>query len=207
MWLRSHPNPPVLEHLSFRVGNQLFFVHVVDIDRKVHGPGTIHGLKSVADGNNGHACILLMKKDLIGNWAAVGGNEGLFDIDSQEPIDPFSLITEEKIEMSSWEIHDMGVQVVRDYIQKQGFELMSWQSNPQVDPAIWFVGESKGPEYIVVRAAHHERPERPENWNDISMGCSRMSKIGHFASVGLISARNLPLWRGGGMMISFHGLE
>lgn len=27
-WLRAHPYPPVLEHLSFRLGNQLFFVRV-----------------------------------------------------------------------------------------------------------------------------------------------------------------------------------
>lgn len=38
-WLRGHPNPPFLEHLSFRLGNQLFFVRVEDIDQKVKGPG------------------------------------------------------------------------------------------------------------------------------------------------------------------------
>ena len=26
-----------------------------------------------------------------------------------------------------WEVHDMAVQVVRNHLQKQGFELMSWQ--------------------------------------------------------------------------------
>jgi hypothetical protein len=31
-WLRSHLNPPFLEHLSFRLGNQLFFVRVEDED-------------------------------------------------------------------------------------------------------------------------------------------------------------------------------
>jgi hypothetical protein len=29
-WLRAHPSPPFLEHLSFRLGNQLFFVRVVE---------------------------------------------------------------------------------------------------------------------------------------------------------------------------------
>ena len=31
-WLRNNPYPPFLEHLSFRLGNQLFFVRVEDID-------------------------------------------------------------------------------------------------------------------------------------------------------------------------------
>lgn len=25
-WLRAHVSPPILEHLSFRLGNQLFFI-------------------------------------------------------------------------------------------------------------------------------------------------------------------------------------
>ena len=31
-WLRAHLNPPFLEHLSFRLGNQLFFIQLQDVD-------------------------------------------------------------------------------------------------------------------------------------------------------------------------------
>ena len=37
-WLRADLSPPFLEHLSFRLGNQLFFVRIEDVDNKVHGP-------------------------------------------------------------------------------------------------------------------------------------------------------------------------
>lgn len=37
-WLRAHPYPPVLEHLSFRLGNQLFFVRIEDVSGNVEGP-------------------------------------------------------------------------------------------------------------------------------------------------------------------------
>jgi hypothetical protein len=43
-WLRAHPYPPFLEHLSFRLGNQLFFVRIEDVDGKAQGPGTSVGL-------------------------------------------------------------------------------------------------------------------------------------------------------------------
>lgn len=43
-WLRAHPYPPFLEHLSFRLGNQLFFVRVEDVGGKVLGPGSVRGL-------------------------------------------------------------------------------------------------------------------------------------------------------------------
>tara|TARA_R110001583_G_scaffold195118_1_gene369267 strand:+ start:9619 stop:9852 length:234 start_codon:yes stop_codon:yes gene_type:complete len=34
-WLRVHPYPPLLEHLSVRPGNQLFFVRDDDVDERV----------------------------------------------------------------------------------------------------------------------------------------------------------------------------
>ena len=48
-------NPPFLGHLSFRLGNRLFFVRVEDVDGKAHGPGTIRGLATAARDANGHA--------------------------------------------------------------------------------------------------------------------------------------------------------
>lgn len=54
-WLRAHLNPPFLEHLSFRLGNQLFFLRVEDEEDQIEGPGSLQGLLSVADGCKGHA--------------------------------------------------------------------------------------------------------------------------------------------------------
>ena len=45
--------------------------------------------------------------------------------------------------MTDWEVHDVAVQVVRDHIVSDlGFELMSSQGKPSVDPSLWFVGET-----------------------------------------------------------------
>jgi hypothetical protein len=43
-WLRAHPYPPFLEHLSFRLGNQLFFVRIEDVDGKAQLPEVLVGL-------------------------------------------------------------------------------------------------------------------------------------------------------------------
>jgi hypothetical protein len=77
-WLRAHPYPPVLEHLSFRLGNQLFFVRVEDVDGKVDGPGSMRGLNSIAEGCQGHACLMPMKKKIFGGgWVADASGWGL----------------------------------------------------------------------------------------------------------------------------------
>ena len=218
-WLRAHPYPPFLEHLSFRLGNQLFFVRVEDVDGKVKGPGCLRGLHTVAEGNHGHACIMFMEKKLFGDeWEPERNGWGLVDAKTKKFIDPIALVTEEKIEMTSWELQDMTVQVVRDYLNRKNYQVMSWQSNPAVDPAIWFVGDSARPEWVVVRATRYpaNRASRPRNWQAISSQCAHMSQTGHFASVAIANSAQpfksenepvVPLWRGHAMYMRFVGLE
>lgn len=218
-WLRAHPYPPFLEHLSFRLGNQLFFVRVEDVDGVVQGPGNPRGAITAAQMANGRACILPMRKKPIGGeWIADMPGWGLVDAASRRPLNPVTMVTDQKIEMSPWEVHDMAVDVVRSYLDKQGLELMSWQANPEVDPSIWFVGKTKGPEWVVVRSAKFpaNSATRPANWQAIAAGCSKMSSTGHFASVALVSVDQpfesaseapVPLWRGHAMHVRFTGLE
>ena len=86
-WLRAHPYPPFLENLSFRLGNQLFFVRIEDVDGKAQGPGTLRGLAAAARDANGHACILPMKKKLFGgSWVANMPGWGLLNADTRKPI-------------------------------------------------------------------------------------------------------------------------
>lgn len=149
-WLRSHLNPPFLEHLSFRLGNQLFFIRIEDADNVLEVPGSRAGLRAIASGCNGHACLMPMAQR-GGNWNPLQPGWGLLDALSGKPVDPPSIVSDEKIAMTDWELHDFAVQVVRDHLSQRGSQLMSWQGNPSVYPSIWFVGDD-GPEWVVVRA-------------------------------------------------------
>ncbi|MFO1414903.1 MAG: hypothetical protein U1F10_13535 [Burkholderiales bacterium] len=188
-WLRAHPYPPFLEHLSFRLGNQLFFVRVEDSDGHVQGPGGVHGLISVAKAANGVACLLRMRHKLGGAWAPEIRGWGLVDAKTGLAFDPVALVTEAKVEMTPWELHDFAVQVVRKHLESQGLRLMSWQANPEVDPSIWFFGKGNQPEWVVVRCVKYPSSEapRPSNWSVIANRCERLSPVGHFASVSLVS--------------------
>lgn len=218
-WLKASLTPPFLEHFSFRLGNQLFFVRVEDIDKEVQSPGTLDGLLSIADGCNGHACLMYMKRK-GDEWNCVVPSWGLLDARTEKPIDPVALITDKKIVMTDWELQDFAVQVVRDNLKSDGKEIMSWQSNPNIDPSIWFVGDS-GPEWIVVRAARW--PEReavsPSNVEKIAEQCASIGKVGHFASVSAANSNDpfdptakesgnyIPLYRGEGIEVSYKGLK
>ena len=217
-WLKATPYPPFLEHLSFRLGNQNIYIRVTDVSGDIDGPGSERGLFAIADGSNGHACFMPMRKKLFGGWVPERTGWGLVDARTGKAVNPIDLVSDEKIVMSDWELQDFAVQVVRTQLEKEGFKLMSWQGNPNVDPALWFVGESKRPEWVVVRASRflEEEAVRPSNWADIAAGCAPTGKIGHFASVAVVSADELfnfesdepaPLYRGHAMHVEYDGLE
>lgn len=219
-WIRVHPYPPFREHLSFRLGNQIFFVRVVDTSEKLEGPGSLEGLSRIAREANGLACLLPMKKKFFGGkWVAAESGWGLLDAESGKPIDPFHLVSDEKIEMTDWELLDISVQVVRNYLEKQGCTVTQWLSDPAVYPSIWFFGDSGLLEWVVVKACRYPAmtPERPENWLDIVRTCGGENVIGHFATVSVASAddvfdpadgvSSVPLWRGYRMLVRFTGLE
>ena len=187
-WLRAHPYPPFLEHLSFRLGNQIYFVRIEDEDGRLRVPGSRKGLLAVAQGCAGHTCLMPMRKRL-GSWRPTAPGWGLVDIRTGLPVDPPELVTDEPVEMTDWELHDLAVQVVREQLESESRQLMSWQSNPGVDPSIWFVGDH-GPEWVVVRAARYatdpvvdDTAKLPPNIDQIARDCARTGRVGHFAAV------------------------
>jgi len=216
-WLRIHVQPPYLEHFSFNVGNQLYFVRVIDVDGNLETPGTIMGLQRVAEHCKGFACLIPMKR-IHGKWAAVTPGWGLFDATSGDAIFPPDRCTEEAVVMTDWELHDVAIQVVREDIVKRGFQVMSWNKDPDVTPSIWFVSID-GPEWVVVQAARYPNKQSgpPSNIEVIAQSCSRLSEIGNFASVLIAnhddpfdpqaakSGNFLPIYRGYKMTIGYQG--
>ena len=215
-WLKANLNPPFLEHLSFRLGNQLFFIRIEDVGGRLEIPGSRKGLLAVADGCKGHACLMPMRYQ-AGGWISDAPGWGLIDARTSRPVDPANEITDEQIEMTDWELQDFAVQIVRQTLEKDGRTLMSWQGNPAVNPSIWFVGEN-GLEWVVVRAVRYPKSqaEPPADWEQIASRCAAMSKTGHFASVSVANAEDTldpsgrippePLWRGHAMIVQFEGL-
>ena len=48
-FIRSRLTPPIQEHLSFIIGNQLFFVHVRDVFTNMSPPSDLSACESVAE--------------------------------------------------------------------------------------------------------------------------------------------------------------
>jgi len=216
-WLRANLNPPMAEHLSFRIGNQIFFVFVEAAEFNYKADGRL--FDKVCKEANAIPCLMPMSKSL-GKWRPKNDGWGFINAYSKKAMNPLDFVSDELIEMTDWELHDFAIQVVCAGLEKEGKKIFSKQPSREIDPSIWFQDET-GPHYVVVRAARYPETEisLPKNIDDIKLGCSKMSKSGYFAPVILANSEApfdpnaksngnfLPLYRGFGMFPKYPGIS
>ena len=66
-----------------------------------------------------------MRKKLLGGWVPDRAGWWLVDARTGKSVNPTDLVSDEKIEMSGWELQHFAVQVVRTQLEKDGFEFSS----------------------------------------------------------------------------------
>lgn len=218
-WLRGHLLPPFLDHLSFRLGNQLFFIRIEDVDGCLETPGTEQGLASLAENCAGHACLMPMIRR-AGKWQVAESGWGLINAISKRPVQPVELITDEDIVMTDWELQDFAVQVVANQLRHEGHRILSMNTNPTVHPSLWFV-DGDGAKWASVCAVRYPLREAsaPKCLAQLRSRFLSEGFEGYFASVSVASANDpfdplahqngnvLPLYRGHEMLVRFEGLQ
>ncbi len=215
-WIRTNLIPPMLEHFSFRLGNEIFFIRVEDVDHIVSGPSSRTGLLQIANGWKGQACLMPMKL-CDGKWLAELPGWGLEDLRTRQLLHPPALISDKAIEMTDWELHDFAVQVVKNHLEQIGYTIIGSSGDPTMEPSIWFESD-QGSEWVLVRAVRYpvKTATIPANIKDTEATIARVRTAkGHFASVVVVNADDpldlagqcvLPLFRGCPMHVRFEGL-
>jgi hypothetical protein len=205
-WLRADLNPPMAEHLSFRMGNQIFFIFVEAAEFNYHNSSSL--FLRVSREAAAVPCIMKMTQR-ISAWEPFSSGWGLVHAESGELINPPAMVSDALIEMSKWELHDFAIQIVTQHLKREGKKVFSKQSSTEIDPSIWFEDVS-GPAFVIVRCATYpqQKADIPENITNIKNSCARLSDRGYFASVSVANASNfeLPPYRGHGMHVRFSGM-
>jgi hypothetical protein len=212
-WLRADLNPPVAEHLSFTLGNQLFFIFIEAAEFDFARSNNL--FLDVCSEANAIPCLLRMNKCPSGHQPVHNG-WGLIHAINGNSIDPVAMVSDELIEMSDWELHDFAVQIVKKQLGKENKHVFSAQSSLHIDPSIWFEGEGEA-HWVVVREVRYPQKEasQPLNLDSIKASCAPMGKTGYFASVAVANAEDsfdssdnaMPLYRGAGMYANYEGLQ
>lgn len=215
-WSRNTLDPPMAEHLSFLLGNQLVFVFV-EAAEFAFNYGKELFLRVSRDAN-AIPSVMPMNERVGGYEPALPG-WGLKHAETGKPVDPGDLVSDELIEMTDWELHDFAIQIVRNQLEAEG-KPFSHQSSIEIDPSIWF-DDSGDRCWVVVRAARYpaKAAEMPPNLQNIINGCARLGKRGYFASIvaanaddpfdpdAALNGNYMPLYRGHGIFVKYEGLE
>ncbi|MDR2198392.1 MAG: hypothetical protein LBR53_02850 [Deltaproteobacteria bacterium] len=181
-WFKANLYSPVLEHFSFRLGNQLFFVRLEDSEGRLKIPGNLDDLLEISGECGGHPLVMPMKNN-GGIWLPLLSGWGLLNAVTREPVNPQKLSTSEKVEMTPWELHDLAVHSVMASLG--GKKIFSYTNHPDISPSVWYLGPS-GVEWIIVRfrSRLQGRGSLPANWiqvceSSLERGCGN----GYFAEV------------------------
>jgi TPR repeat protein len=210
-------NFPTPVHTSFRIGNQLFFAHFVDVDENMEVPGSVEGFISICEKFQCIACLLPVRKK-NNKWTIENLDWGLVDAKTKDPINPHYLVSDEKLVMSDYEIHQIGVEYVRDILLKRdlGYSIDGFIMDPDIRPSISFYKQGKLCS-VLVKVSYDPNPVvRKEDFKDLleELISTYPDITIYFAGVHLCGEEQvkkkdkfLPLYRGQGYITYYTRLE
>ena len=116
--------------------------------------------------------------------------------------------------MTNAEIHDFGVEVVFGYLQKEGHEIVSVNTDPEMNPQI--VSKKDGQlEFIVVRTAAYPKKGILDHQIRTKLidHALKAGAVCYFASVGIANASGTNdaemsrVEKGAGFHVAYNGIE
>jgi hypothetical protein len=136
-WARNYRFSPLVEHLSFWLGNQFFFVFIELPEELPFAGETAENFLQTAAKAKATPCLFPMLRQ--GEcWVVRESGWGLIDARSGAVIDPPAMVTQEPIEMSDYECQALAVTMVVDKLRLEGKEILSCHPYPETEPSLFF---------------------------------------------------------------------
>ncbi len=207
-WLKSEMTRPSFDHFSIAYKNQVFSI-LIDI-RDDEGnsflpPEFLKRQLGEAKKNNLIPCLFpVVIENMDSSTARVidNNNWNLFDSISGDAIIPENLVSDKKIEMSPWELHNFAIMQTRVMLKQQEFKIVSFQNVIGVDPQLWFLDENGKQNWVVVRYDEI----KPDVLMEITRRCFKFD--GYLARFEFVSNnKNKKIYRGDTIGVNFLGFE
>lgn len=233
-WIKAELTYPSFDNLTFAYKNSVFSVVIELIDNKGSSftKQQKDRLLKACEENNLIPCTFRLdfkeKADnflgrLMGNkdqidyeLTPIKQGWNLYDARTNQVIDPLNLASNEKTLMSNWELSNFAIQIVRNDLEKEGNQILSFCDLPEVNPQIWFKNKNGETGWVIVRHIKNENEKDYKDWVGLEERNLQLKPFdGYFASVQLIpsvgwngvSEFPTDLFRGEGMYVNYKGLE
>jgi hypothetical protein len=228
-WIKAELTYPSFDNLTFAYKDSIFSVVIELIDEKVSSftRQQKDRLLKACKENNLIPCTFKLnfreksddlldqqmgdKNELDYELSALEQGWNLYDARTNQRIDPIELAGNERIRMSKWELSNFAIQIVRNDLEKEGNQILSFCDLPEINPQIWFKNKKGETGWIIVKHIENERDLDYKEWVGLE-GKSPKLKLydGYFASVQFFSLKTnstTDLFRGDGMYVKYKGIE
>ena len=245
-WVKTDWTYPSFEHFTFAYKNAVFpvFVELLEDGRSLMTTNERSRFLDAARKNNLIPCTYRINVEYkkISSWkiweppkkdkssfslTAFSSGWNLWDIRDNSAVNPMELGDDSNVEMSEWEIIDFCVQIVRNYLKKERFQIESYCSLPEIQPQIWFRDHDGRICWCIVRYIANIEDDDYHKWIGTENDFPQIKQYdGYYAGVSLASAApelydkngkliplserftgKAPLYRGDGMYARFLGLK
>ena len=211
-WIKSEMTRPFFDHFNFRYENQVFsiLIDIVDFNNNsLIPPEFIKRQLGESKKNNLIPCTFRVKVADMSEpiYETVEDGWNLIHTETKNEIIPEELISDKKVLMSEWELHNFALMQMRYIMKQSNIEIMSFQDIIGVDPQLWYRDENGNQCWVVIRHYTDEKKiEKPKDLTEITRRCFKFS--GYFA--GFVFSSNTggkKIYRGDSIGVRFLGLE
>ena len=199
-WIKSDLTWPSFDHLTFAYGNQIFsvLVEVIDNEESLLSEQECQRCFDACVKNNLIPCVFRVSlrdmKPLLEGW-------NLLALETSLPIAPQELVTDERIEMSEWELRNMAIQIVRDNVAQNGGKVLSFTDVLGIDPQVWFEDNAGSRAWIIIRHYPILSGEEGNEFVGIERQHRQLAPFeGYFAAVSMASSEPVLYDRNGGVI-------
>ena len=191
-WVKVEHTHPCFDHFNFKYKNQIFSI-LIDIKnpdgKSFMPPEFIKRQLNEAEKNNLIPCtfpVVINNPDepALNTMKTFGEGINLFHTITSNVIVPEDLGSDDKIQMSNWELHNYAIMQIRMILKQKNVPVISFQDIPVINPQLWMIDNKGNKCWVVIR--HYVGNEEPSmNQDDLTEITRRCFKFnGYFCSVG-----------------------
>jgi len=207
-WIKTEPSYPSFDDFTFAYKNQIFSVMVLRVDDKgriIDPPPRLEALRRETGRNNLVPCVFPLhyktgRPIFPGTWNLVNPFTG-------KRVAPDKMRSDSLVEVSDWEIRNWAVNIVWNYLDREGFEKCSYCDAPEINPQIWFKDRNHKECWIQVLYSVEPNDVEKQNFSFYDWPPEVLSHDGYVAHVGFAPVEAPILYRTHGACVKFQGIE
>ncbi len=211
-WFKSEMTRPFFDHFNFIYKNQIFSV-LIDMrdmnDNSLMPKEFIARQLGESNKHNLVPCLFPVKiDDLVNNkYSTLNDGWNLQCTKTNKIIIPEDIISDKKILMSQWELHNYAIMQMRYLLKQCDVQIISFQDIMGVDPQLWYLDENGNKCWMVIRYFFDEKQKKlPDDITEITRRCFKFN--GYFAPF-IFSSKTSgkKIYRGDQIETKYLGLE